>query len=451
MKIKDRLALYFTMISTVTLLIVLCAVYFMFVKFMEADFYTRLKERTTVTAKLYLEADEISADSLDKVRNQYLEKLNGEVIRIYNSKNTAAFIGDDQKYWTNATINKVRKQKKLQFKDGYRQVVGVFYKDNQGDFVILASAIDRSTFYRLEKLRNIMAVTFVIIFILLLISGRWISKKILKPLDLFIAEVRQIKSSNLHFRVQEGKNNDEIYLLARNFNVLMEHLEQAFVLQKSFIANASHELRTPVTRIMMTSELSLSQQRATKDYQEALLSVMEDAENMDKIITGLVELAQADLEFGNQQLSVVRLDEMLLSIAQEWKKKGNILSVAIADQHDPERIFLLLANSTLLFIAINNIIANAFKFSDQQEVSCLLTISGTHLVLSVTDRGPGIKDIILPEIFKPFYSFSEKQPNMGKGMGLYMAQKIITIFKGTLEVFNEKEQGATFVIRLPKL
>lgn len=451
MKIKDRLALYFTLISTVTLLIVLCAVYFMFVKFMEADFYTRLKERTTVTAKLYLEADEISADSLDKVRNQYLEKLNGEVIRIYNSKNTAAFIGDDQKYWTNATINKVRKQKKLQFKDGYRQVVGVFYKDNQGDFVILASAIDRSTFYRLEKLRNIMAVTFVIIFILLLISGRWISKKILKPLDLFIAEVRQIKSSNLHFRVQEGKNNDEIYLLARNFNVLMEHLEQAFVLQKSFIANASHELRTPVTRIMMTSELSLSQQRATKDYQEALLSVMEDAENMDKIITGLVELAQADLEFGNQQLSVVRLDEMLLSIAQEWKKKGNILSVAIADQHDPERIFLLLANSTLLFIAINNIIANAFKFSDQQEVSCLLTISGTHLVLSVTDRGPGIKDIILPEIFKPFYSFSEKQPNTGKGMGLYMAQKIITIFNGTLEVFNEKERGATFVIRLPKL
>lgn len=97
MKIKDRLALYFTLISTVTLLIVLCAVYFMFVKFMEA-------ERTMVTAKLYLEADEITADSLDKVRNQYLEKLNGEVIRIYNSKNTAAFIGDDQKYWTNASL-----------------------------------------------------------------------------------------------------------------------------------------------------------------------------------------------------------------------------------------------------------------------------------------------------------------------------------------------------------
>lgn len=451
MKIKDRLALYFTLISTLTLLMVLCAVYFMFLKFMEVDFFSRLKDRTMVTAKLYLEADEITADSLDKVRNQYLEKLNGEVIRIYNSKNTATFIGDDQQYWSNATINKVRKQKRLQFKDGNRQVVGIFYKDNQGDFVILASAIDKSTFYRLEKLRNIMAITFVIIFILLLLSGRWISKKILKPLDLFIDEVKQIKSSNLHFRVQEGKNKDEIFLLAKNFNVLMEHLEQAFVLQKSFIANASHELRTPVTRIMMTSELSLSQERTIKDYQEALTSVMEDAENMDKIISGLVNLAQTDLEFGNQQLSAIRLDEMLVTIAQEWNKKRNKLSISIEDHHDPERSFLILANATLLLIALNNIISNAFKFSEQQEVSCRLELSDTHLILSVTDLGPGIKTAVLPEIFKPFYSFSEKVPNTGNGMGLYMAHKIISLFNGNLEAHNEKERGATFVISLPKL
>lgn len=404
-----------------------------------------------VTAKLYLEADEITPDSLDKVRSQYLEKLNGEVIRIYNSKNTATFIGDDQQYWSNATINKVRNQKRLQFKDGNRQVVGIFYKDNQGDFVILASAIDRSTFYRLEKLRNIMAITFVIIFILLLSSGRWISKRILKPLDLFIDEVKQIKSSNLHFRVQEGKNKDEIYLLAKNFNLLMEHLEQAFVLQKSFIANASHELRTPLTRIMMTSELSLSQERTGKDYQEALVSVMEDAENMDKIINGLVNLAQADLEFGSQQLSAIRLDEILGIIAAEWSKKGNKLSIIIADNNAPEQNFLILANATLLLIAINNIISNAFKFSGQQEVYCKLEPSGTNIRLSITDLGPGIKAAILPEIFKPFFSFSEKTPNTGNGMGLYMAHKIITLFKGSLEAHNEKKRGTTFIISLPKL
>ncbi|MGY0040678.1 hypothetical protein [Pedobacter sp. NJ-S-72] len=144
MKIKDRLALYFTLISTITLLCVLSVTYFTFKKVMESEFFDRLTDRTMVTAKLYLEADEISDEALNKVRTEYLERLNGEVIRIYNNRNSAAFIGDDQQFWSSQTIDKVREMGKIRFKEGERQVVGIFYKDNQGDFVILASAIDQS-------------------------------------------------------------------------------------------------------------------------------------------------------------------------------------------------------------------------------------------------------------------------------------------------------------------
>ena len=156
MKIKDRLALYFTLISTLVLLGVLFTVYFTFHKFMQAEFFARLTDRTMVTAKLYLQADEISSDSLSRVRAQYLEKLNGEVIRIYNDKNDATFIGDDQQYWNIETIEKVRRLKKINFRDGQRQVVGIYYKDNQGNFVILASAIDQSTQKRIDKLWKII-------------------------------------------------------------------------------------------------------------------------------------------------------------------------------------------------------------------------------------------------------------------------------------------------------
>jgi len=152
MKIKDRLALYFTLISTITLLCVLSVTYFTFKKVMESEFFDRLTDRTMVTAKLYLEADEISDEALNKVRTEYLERLNGEVIRIYNSRNSAAFIGDDQQFWSSNTIDKVREMGKIRFKEGERQVVGIFYKDNQGDFVILASAIDQSTAIRVQKL-----------------------------------------------------------------------------------------------------------------------------------------------------------------------------------------------------------------------------------------------------------------------------------------------------------
>ncbi|WP_316822759.1 HAMP domain-containing sensor histidine kinase [Pedobacter gandavensis] len=451
MKLKDRLSLYFTLISTLTLLAVLCAVYFTFIKFLEADFFDRLTDRTMVTAKLYLEADEISADSLNTVRNQYLETLNGEVIRIYNANNSATFIGDDQQYWSHETIDKVRKNKKVQFIDGDRQVVGIFYKDNQGDFVILASGIDQSTHVRIEKLQKIMVMIFVFIFIGLLLSGRWIAKKILKPLDLFIEEVKQIKSNNLHFRVQEGNNKDEINLLAQNFNNLMEHLEQAFVLQKTFIANASHELRTPVTRMLIGAEITLSQERQIEDYKKALLSMMEDSEKMDNIITGLLNLAQADLEFGAPELQDIRIDETLWAISTEWNQKGTAkLIVDIKNMPEDPAELLIKANPTLLGIALNNIISNAFKFSDHQDVHCLLDIQAQETVIAITDKGPGIPEAIQTEIFKPFYSFSTESGHQGKGMGLYMAHKIITLFQGTLEVHSKKNKGATFILHFPK-
>jgi signal transduction histidine kinase len=452
MKIKDRLSLYFTLISTFILLVVLCSVYFMFAKFMEADFFARLTDRTMVTAKLYLEADEISADSLDKVRNQYLEKLNGEVIRIYNSNNSAAFIGDDQQYWTNATIDKVRKQKKLNFRDGNRQVVGIFYKDNQGDFVILASALDKSTYYRLEKLQKIMVLIFIIIFIGLLLSGRWIAKRILKPLDLFIDEVRQIKSSNLHFRVHEGTNKDEINLLAQNFNNLMEHLEQAFVLQKTFIANASHELRTPVTRMTIAAEISLSQEREKDEYKKALLSVLEDAEKMEHTITGLMSLAQADLEFASAPLSPVRIDELIWTLQKEWKEKECCdLVVNTGDLPNNEDELSILANPILLQIALNNILSNAFKFSNQQPVSCVLHINVSETIVIIQDQGIGIQETELSEIFKPFYSTASSHNQSGSGMGLYMAHKIITLFKGNITVASQKGLGSIFKVVFSKL
>ncbi|NRF41809.1 HAMP domain-containing sensor histidine kinase [Pedobacter foliorum] len=451
MKIKDRLALYFTLISTLVLLCVLSAVYFTFIKFMQAEFFARLTDRTMVTAKLYLEADEISTDSLTRVREQYLEKLNGEVIRIYNSKNDATFIGDDQQYWNHETIEKVRRYKKIRFKDGNRQVVGIYYKDNQGDFVILASAIDQSTISRVDKLLKIMGAIFLVIFVGLLLSARWIAKKILLPLNLFIDQVKLIKSNNLHFRVQEGANKDEIYLLAQNFNNLMEHLEQSFILQKTFVANASHELRTPITRMIIGTEIALSQDRSKEEYQKALTSVLEDAEKLEDIISSLLKLAQADLEYGSTHLEKVRIDEMLWRLQQEWNQKSDAykLVVEMKDLPMDEDQLTISCNPTLLQIAIDNLISNAFKFSDSQPVKCTLDVKEDGIHIFIADTGVGIDAAELNNIFNPFYSSSTKPEHTGNGMGLYMAHKIITLYRGTITVSSQKDEGTTFHVVFP--
>ncbi|MDO7744743.1 MAG: HAMP domain-containing histidine kinase [Pedobacter sp.] len=449
MKIKDRLALYFTLISTFTLLAVLIVVYFAFQKVMESEFFDRLTDRTMVTAKLYLKADEISTEALDAVRAQYLERLNGEVIRIYNERNNATFIGDDEQFWTNEIINKVRQEGKARFKDGERQVVGIFYKDNQGDFVIIASAIDHGTTVRVRQLLKVMIVVFIIIFIGLLLSARWIAERILSPLDVFIQQVKLIKSNNLDFRVEEGKNKDEITLLAQNFNNLMEHMEHAFVLQKTFVANASHELRTPVTRMIIGAEISLSKERETHEYKKALRSMLEDAEKLENIITGLFHLAQTDLEYGSAQVEQVRIDEMIWQMQSEWnQKKGtNKLMVEMINLPMDDQLLTLQANPTLLQIALDNIISNAFKFSDNEQVNCLLDITPLGIDITISDKGTGIEASKLEQIFKPFYSSSVKVEHAGNGMGLYMAHKIITLFGGKITVTSSNVSGTTFLVQ----
>lgn len=448
MKIKDRIALYFTLISTTLLFAVLCMVYFTFMKFLEADFFERLTDRTMVTAKLYLEADEISRDALNDVRHKYLQKLNGEVTRIYDYKNQATFIGDTTQYWSKATIDQVRNQKHLKYTDGERQVVGIYYKDNQGDFVVLASATDQGSHNRLTKLLKIMVVAFIMISLIVLLLSRWIAEKMLKPLKKFISEVKQIDHKNMEFRVEESNTKDEINLMAQSFNHLMNELEQAFILQKTFVANASHELRTPVTRMMMAAELALSKDRDLNTYQNVIQSIIEDAEKMDSIITGLLALAKMDMELINSKRSPIRLDKILIRIQAEWKQHKN-LDIALLKNVDAEPV--VLGNETLLQIALDNVFSNAFKFSNNQTVTCKLEQVDGNLNIKISDLGPGIPLSEQKEVFKPFYTRSAAFGQKGEGMGLYMAQKIISLFKGKIEISSSVEDKSTFIISIPQL
>jgi len=448
MKIKDRLALYFTLISTTVLLAVLFAVYFIFIKFLESDFYDRLNDRAFINAKLYLEADEISADSLKRVRTAYLETLHGEVVRIYDNSNRPRFIKDQQQFWTSDIINQVRKAGKLRFKEGLRQTVGIFYKDNQGDFVILASAIDQSTHSRIGKLRISMIATFFVIAVGLLLSSRWVANRILKPLNVFISDVKNIKSNNLDYRVDEGKNKDEINLLAQNFNQLMDHLEQAFILQKTFVANASHELRTPITSLLMEAEIALNQPRSSEEYQKALRSVIEDVDKMNATINSLLSLAQADLELGNLQTDAIRIDELLWELQANWQKKNAgkaALHIQMENLPTESEKLAITFNKSLLEIAFNNIIANAFKFSHQQDVYCSLTANERGFQVAIKDQGTGIHQDDVSQVYQPFYTSSKENSLKGNGMGLYMAHKIITLAKGELS-FDTNDKGTTFYL-----
>ncbi|HTE01856.1 MAG TPA: ATP-binding protein [Mucilaginibacter sp.] len=449
MKIKDRLALYFTLISAVILLIALTTIFFVFKSFVKADFYSRLTDRAKVAAQLYLKADEITADSLSRVRERYLKQFPGEVMRFYSESNTASFIRDQQQYWGSDVINQVRKRKELEFAEGNRQTVGIYFKDNQGNFVILVSAVDIQGRKRTNELIEIMVMMLIGVSAGLFFIGRWFAKKILKPLDDVVDQVQLVRASNLSLRINEGNGKDEISKLAQNFNRLLVHLENAFELQQTFVTNASHELRTPVTSIIGEVEVTLNKLRTADDYEHTLKSVLIDAERLNETISSILELAQVDMSYTQAALSLVPIDELIWELSDYWTGRigKNLFTVNILHLPDDPEKLLISSNRSLLLIAFNNIISNAFKFSGNQQVICDLYADDSEIRVVISDIGVGILPEEREKVFKSFFRGTNVKDYYGNGIGLYVTSKIINLFNGTISIDPASDAGTSFVIR----
>jgi signal transduction histidine kinase len=452
MKIKTRLSLYFTLISSGALLLVLIAVYIAVFSFLTADFYNRLTDRTNLASQLYLKADELAADSMLQVQQKYLEKLPDEVIRIYDDNNLSAFEMKHNVYWTRSIIDQVRKEGYLEYEEANRKVVGKYYKDNQGNFVILAAAVDENSSRRTIMLGKITIVLFVIFAIGLFFAGQLFAQKALSPVDKIIAEIRKIRSSNLHLRVGQVKSKDEIYELIDNFNRLLEHLQNAFELQQTFVANASHELRTPLTSIMGEVEVALDKDRDRDEYERVLRSIATDGARLQETITSLMELAQVDLNYTQALLTPVRVDELVWELEEQWtaKKGPGMLNLQLANLPEDDNLLTMPAHKSMLFIALNSIIDNAFKYSEPQPVVLKFEADGKSIKISVIDQGPGISTADAAKIFLPFYRANKDKAIPGSGIGLYITSKIIELFGGTIKVVSEAGKGSNFIVEFTK-
>ncbi|HEX8020096.1 sensor histidine kinase [Mucilaginibacter sp.] len=450
MKIKNKLALNFSLITAGILLVILSAIFLVFYSFVRNDFYGHLNDRAKVAAQLYLEADEISTDSLGHVRERYLAKLPEEHIGIYNEHNES-FLAHKHSYWTDKVIDRVRSKEHLQFADGNRQTVGIYYRDNQGNFVILVSAIDIGNNEQLLDMARIMFVAFIIINGGVFFIGRWFAQRSLSPINDLIRQMQRITVNDLHVRVHESGGKDEITELARNFNRLLEHLYNAFELQQTFVTNASHELRTPVTSIMGEIEVGLNKERSVIEYRQLLMSVLSDAENLNDTISSLMELAQSDMEYTRAKLTPVMIDELIWEIHYYWNNKKAKGKLIVEMQQMPEDAnhLVMMVSKPLLIIALNNIIGNAFKFSGGQPVVCALTVDDSFIKIDIRDSGIGIPDEDVNKIFNSFYRSPNGRNFKGSGIGLYVTQKIIQLFGGTITV-SPAHPGTIFSLTFPQ-
>jgi signal transduction histidine kinase len=443
MKIKDRLSLQFANLSAVLLFLVLAAIYGLFWNNRQQDFYGHLLDRAVTNAELFLAQDNLSAEKFRDVQKKYPQTLPDEIVHIYNDKDQSVFIKDSSSQWPRSIIDQVRRERLISYSQGLRQTVGIFYRDNSGDFVTLASAIDKDGYAKLQQLLGIMIIGFLISVAVLFFAGRLFARIALSPIIKFINDVKIIRSSSLNKRLHTGESKDEINELAVTFNNLLEHLEQSFEAQSSFVAHASHELRTPVTTIIGDVEVTLSQERTNEDYKKTLQVVLSESEKLNDLINNLFELAQTNIDI--TEFRDIRLDELIWQIKDEWSTRVPESQIDL-QSHLPEdpRKYTIQGNNYLLFVAISNVLKNAIKFSNNHMVSLRLNLQNNTPVISIRDSGIGIGKDDIQKIFQPFFRGANTFGYAGYGVGLSLADKIFRLHNVRVSVRSQLEKGTEF-------
>jgi signal transduction histidine kinase len=445
MKIRHRLTLQFTLLTGIILLVIFALVYLLSARYVSATFYRQLEVRALITAQVYLEKDELAKKKFLEIQTQYLQSIPGESSNMYDEENKPVFIENTSVTWPAALLEVVRHRKMYRFTYKGQPGVGLYYNDNQGDFVIIVTAMNIAGNQQLVHMLWILGGTFILGLLMIFLIGQWYASRSLQPIQHINQEMKKIRATSLHLRVQGGKNEDELRELAGNFNELLERLEKAFVMQQSFVSNASHELRTPLTAIITELEVILQKERNQDDYVKTLRSVLDESGKLKTITNGLLELTKAD-EGEYAKRNLIRLDELLWDIREEWQERHpeEQLEVQLIDMPEDAAQLEMNGNRELLELAIKNIIRNAFKFSDQQPVICRLECYPGKLVLSVTDTGIGIATEDFDRIFLPLFRADNAHRYEGFGIGLPMAQKIIQAHNGRISLQSTPGVGSTF-------
>jgi signal transduction histidine kinase len=232
---------------------------------------------------------------------------------------------------------------------------------------------------------------------------------------------------------------------------MLDRLEHSFTLQKNFVNNVSHELKNPLAAILGETEITLSKVRTSNEYITALSKILSEAERLDQLTRNLLSLAQTDFEISDLNKEEINIDEILWEVKNYFDKTNHKGCMEINFQSLPESSELLMikGNSGFLKIALINLIDNACKFSENQNVLAVLQTETNNIHLQIKDQGIGIPEADIPNLFEPFFRASNALSYKGSGIGLSLVNRIVTMHGGSIKFSSEVGKGTTVDLNFP--
>ncbi|MEK7177787.1 MAG: ATP-binding protein [Patescibacteria group bacterium] len=307
-----------------------------------------------------------------------------------------------------------------------------------GFFIVLTVHI-----YKLPYSNLLLAIVFLILSII----GFIIIYRFTKSLISLTSQMKLISSKNLENRITINQGKDEISELAITFNELLDRLNKAFKRERQFIGDVAHELKTPLSTLKSSFEVTLQKERSNEEYKRIIKGSINETDRLTKTLKDVLDLAWTEVP-NESQKELFDLSEMMnemIEIGQKLALKKQIkinFSIASNIKLDGFR--------DRLGRAILNIIDNAIKYTPNQgRINISLLKEKNNALITIKDNGQGIEESELNQIFDRFYRGSKTNKIFGAGLGLAIAKATIEIHRGAIQVKSRLNSGSIFTIALP--
>ena len=316
--------------------------------------------------------------------------------------------------------------------------------------------VGESLFSLSTTLRSVVIELLIIgIFVLLLsfVGSYWLAVRSFAPVEKMTSIARRIEAvGDLHERVPVPRTQDELQKLALTFNEMIERLEKSFARQRRFVADASHELRTPVAAIRSMTDVTLASSAAVSphEYKAVLHDVNVESERLGHLISDLLSLARVDENKLPLEREVVRLDRLVPDVAATMELLATEKNITLSvEANEPAPV---MGDEARLIQVIMNLIDNAVNYTNAGgNITLQVYVKGNSVYLNVSDTGIGIGPEHLEHIFERFYRVDPARSREagGTGLGLSIVDWVVDAHDGTISVVSKPGQGTTFTVQLP--
>lgn len=316
--------------------------------------------------------------------------------------------------------------------------------------VLIAAAVDallKRTIFANWNIPLIIELGAICLFVSVVLTS-FLSRAFFSPIKKMGQAMEQVARGDFSVRLETRSTAREIQDIYNGFNVMTQELGNTEIIQTDFVANVSHEFKTPIAAIEGYSMLLQGSDALTPQQQTYVERIILNAERLSTLTGSVLLLSKIENQSIPSGHSRFLLDEQirqsLLSLENAWEKKSLEFDVELEKIHH-------CGSETLLRHVWDNLIGNAVKFSPEGAlVELRLRREAEHVVFTVKDRGPGLSPEALKHVFDKFYQADSSHREEGSGLGLALVKKIVCLEGGEVTVRNRPGGGCCFTVCLPE-